>query len=168
MARLTDLIDGKRNKSPVTEAHFSEDQWIFPMGWQEGTNFLPQLAPRAVKTGREREWFMAISSTHGPGCVVPGNGPFFLPTWVVEMAEKESPGEGKALEELFKVNAIKLIEGIPVRMISGREAVLQAERVAEDWAWNMDPIIGRVAWYPMLSKWKGGALREPTILPARR
>lgn len=157
MQTLADLLkSGIKRQNLAPEAHFPDVHWIHPkLSWEEGTQSLITLFPKDARRERPRPWYEAIRLTHWPRQVPPGNGPFYVPEWCLGV---DSPEEATRLTTVLKGAGFRSMT-VPIAMLPPTsEYLLAAMRITHGrFAWNVDPILYQVAWYPAL----GGLAKSP-------
>lgn len=135
------------DKSPAS-SHFMLSQWIHPShDWGKGTRVLQQLFPKETRIEKPREWYASLQGTHWVGQVPPGNGPFYVPDWALNV---ESEAEATRLRTILKGAGFKQ-QDVPVAMLPITSEYLRyAMRIAtaDDAQWTVDPVIYQLYWYP--------------------
>lgn len=144
-------------EKPIFEAHWLEHHWIYPSGdWTEGARALVAAFPKDTRPERPAKWYHLLRHTHWPDRVPPGNGPFYIPEWVLETEEME--------DVLKAANFRKVVAHVAILPFDS-EYLVTAMRIAKDRAWNADPILFRVYVYPKERKFAKTPLREYNTAP---
>lgn len=175
MPTLAELIRGSPDikEKPIPEAHWLEKHFVHPkLSWEEASRLVVQSFPRETRKERPAGWYLHLYGTHWPGCVPPGNGPFYIPEWVVEEAwnkhaiQRNSPPRPEeqaiaqeAMEAQLKRAGFKVAIAHVVMLPQDGEYLHAAMRVARDRAWNVDPFLYRAYVYPSLSRFAKSGLR---------
>ena len=175
MPTLVELIRGSLDikEKPIPEAHWVEKHYIHPkLSWDEASQLLARTFPRETRKERPSGWYLLLHGTHWPGCVPPGNGPFYIPEWVVEEAwrkhatqtdmpprSEEQERAREAMEAQLKKVGFEEVVAHVVMLPQDGEYLHAAMRAARDRAWNVDPFMYRAYIYPSLSKFAKQSLR---------
>lgn len=122
----------------VRLAHFQETHYVYTGkgGWDAGAKGLRELFPRTTHPQRPAEWYAQIRSTHWPARVPPGNGPFYLPDWVVGW---DGAAEEKRRAKILLSGGYKTTDVAALYLSQSSEYLVSVMRTAGEWAWNADP-----------------------------
>lgn len=164
MPSLLDYLSGKNLKQTLPDsAHWAEQQWVHPsVDWAQGTEMLRAMAPRDTRVERPKRWYELLRLTHWPGQVPPGNGPFFVPDWALEvMGETET----ERLRAGLRAGGFRDLS-VPVAVVPpSSDYLVWAMRITQGFRWTANPVLYQVYWYPTLGAGRVPELRPFTVRP---
>lgn len=145
----------KKPDPPIPQAHFTEFHWVnLRSPWAQAAQGLVSLFPRDTRPDRPREWYSCLWGTHWPGCIPPGNGPFYLPEWAF------SEDELARMVPILKSAGYKQVVAHVLFLPQNNEQLVAAMRAAGKHPWTADPIRSRAYIYPKLRNTPDKQLRE--------
>jgi hypothetical protein len=159
--------------SPLPQAHFLERHLFHPSSsWEDGCRALRDIFPKDTRAERAKSWYRVLVPTHGPGRVIPGNGPFYVPEWAL-------PGEDcsemiKALKAAGFKEAVAHVVYLPSDseyLAAAMRAALkdhEPQRNPSFHAWNANPLTYRAYIYPQLHSLARKPLRAFNVERFRR
>jgi hypothetical protein len=171
MLTLADLAKGKRliEPPPFRQAHFAEQHFVrVGVSWEAAAAELTELFPREARRERPGAWYRLIAGTHWaadlrmgrPAQIPPGNGPFYLPEWLLEgMPESRQ----KEMEKALKDAKYKKVWAQALYLPPNRDYLVSIMRAAGSYLWNADPLMYRGYFYPTLGKSPAASLREYNV-----
>lgn len=122
------------------------------LAWAAGTELLRKTFRDDTRPDSPAPWYELLEGTHWPDQVPPGNGPFYVPLWVIHDPQS---GEGKALLARLRSAGLKEAVAHVACLPENNDYLATAQRVAAPYAWNVNPILYRCYLYPSLgARWK--------------
>ena len=164
MRSLEDILNNRSPRviKPITEAHFTEMHYLWKKGsWDDGAAALTQAFPKEARTERAAPWYQSIMDTHGPGQIMPGNAPYYVPSWLI--SEVDEPEIWKtwtaALKKAGFVETPAHVAFLPYRA----DYLVRAMQIAKSRAWTANPRTYRLYVYPTLGESVKFPLRTYTV-----
>jgi hypothetical protein len=162
MPLLAELLKNKKDipTSPLAQTHFVERHFVLPKGsWADGVALLARHFPKEARPERPAAWYQQLAETHWPGRVPPGNGPFYLPEWLLEGAPE---AQQQAWVKRLGAAGFKPVIAHVAYLPENTEYLVRAMQVAGEHPWTVNPRTYRVYLYPTLTQLRKAPLRPFT------